>query len=109
MKHAAVLLIVMLSGALGSRSAAMAEEARPVRYVSLNILHGGILSGVTGDDQDLETRLRIVGEELRALDPDVIGLQEASIGRRRGNVAARLAAQLGFHYAHVPVRWFDFE
>jgi endonuclease/exonuclease/phosphatase family metal-dependent hydrolase len=104
-----LVLLLVLAGLPGGPGGAMAEPARPLRYVSLNILHGGILSGVTGDDQDLELRLRIVGEELRALDPDVIGLQEASVGRRRGNVAERLAARLGFHYAHVPVRWFDFE
>jgi endonuclease/exonuclease/phosphatase family metal-dependent hydrolase len=102
-------LLALLVGLAGSPGIAGAEPPRPLRYVSLNILHGGIMSGVTGDDQDLEARLRIVVEELRALDPDVVGIQEASIGRRRGNVAQRLAAQLGFHHAHVPVRWFDWE
>jgi endonuclease/exonuclease/phosphatase family metal-dependent hydrolase len=39
---------------------------------------------------------------LRALQVDIIGLQEASTGRQRGNVAQRLAAQLGFHYVYAP-------
>ena len=39
---------------------------------------------------------------LRALDADVVGLQEASTGRHRGNVPARLAAALGYHHVHVP-------
>ena len=41
-------------------------------------------------------------EELRALDPDVVALQESSVTRRRGDVAARIARSLGL--AHVQAR-----
>lgn len=43
----------------------------------------------------------MVARELRVLDPDIIGLQEASETRQRGNAAARLAAQLGLHYVYA--------
>jgi endonuclease/exonuclease/phosphatase family metal-dependent hydrolase len=48
---------------------------------------------------------------LRALAPDIVGLQEASVSRRRGHVAARLAAELGLHYVYTPalLRVFPFE
>jgi endonuclease/exonuclease/phosphatase family metal-dependent hydrolase len=86
-------------------AAGPAPDARPVlRAVTLNLLHGGVFSGLRGDGQDLERRLQMVAEELRALDPDVVGLQEASAGRGRGNVAARLAGALGLgHVVHGPV------
>jgi endonuclease/exonuclease/phosphatase family metal-dependent hydrolase len=41
-------------------------------------------------------------EQLRGLAPDVIALQEASTGRGRGNLAARLAERLGLHHVHAP-------
>jgi len=40
--------------------------------------------------------------ELRRLGVDVVGLQEASTGRGRGSVAARLADRLGFHHVYAP-------
>jgi hypothetical protein len=40
----------------------------------------------------------MVARELRELRADIIGLQEASWSRQRGDVAAPLAAQLGFHH-----------
>src|SRR3970040_877242 len=82
---------------LGVGNEAMAQPPPALRYLSYNLLHGGVLSGVTGDDQDLEARFRIAVEELRLLDVDIIGLQEASTGRRRGNVAERLARGAGVH------------
>ncbi|HZR80965.1 MAG TPA: endonuclease/exonuclease/phosphatase family protein [Candidatus Binatia bacterium] len=66
------------------------------------MLHGGVLSGWTGDDADLERRLAIATEELRALDPDVIGVQEASAGPGRGDVAGRLAGALGYRFVRAP-------
>jgi endonuclease/exonuclease/phosphatase family metal-dependent hydrolase len=79
------------------------ERERPaphtVRFVTLNLLHGGIFSELTGDDVDLEERLALAVAGLRALDADVVALQEASTGRHRGNVAGRLARALG--YQHV--------
>jgi endonuclease/exonuclease/phosphatase family metal-dependent hydrolase len=93
-------------GASGAGPVPAAPEPVPgpaiLRFVTFNLLHGGIFSELTGDDEALEARLRIAAEGLRALDPDVVGLQEASIGRRRGNVARRLAERLGYHYVHVP-------
>jgi endonuclease/exonuclease/phosphatase family metal-dependent hydrolase len=70
-------------------------------FVTFNLFHGGPFSGLQGDGQELDRRLEMVGEELRTLNPDIIGLQEASEGRARGNVAARLAAQLGFHHVYA--------
>ncbi len=83
-------------------SRAAAEPPRPLRYVTFNLFHGGAFSGLNGNTHDLDGRLEIVAEELRALEVDVIGVQEASTGRRRGNVAARLAAELGFHHVYAP-------
>jgi endonuclease/exonuclease/phosphatase family metal-dependent hydrolase len=70
--------------------------------VTFNLLHGGPWSEWTGDDQKLERRFEIVATELARLHPDVVALQEASVGRRRGDVAARLAERLGMHYVHAP-------
>jgi endonuclease/exonuclease/phosphatase family metal-dependent hydrolase len=80
----------------------MAQAAPPLKCVTFNVLHGGVFSGLRGNAQDLDRRLEIAVEEFRALQPDIIGLQEASTGRRRGNVAERLATQLGFHYVYAP-------
>ena len=83
-------------------STVVAAPALSLKCVTFNLLHGGVFSGLTGNAQDLDRRLEMVAEELRALGADVIGLQEASTGRERGNVAERLAAQLGFHYVYAP-------
>src|SRR5438093_1206874 len=80
---------------------------RPLRIVTINLLHGGMTSELVGRDQHLEERLTMVVRELRTLDADVVGVQEASRGRRRGDVAARLASALGFHHVYAPAapRW----
>lgn len=70
--------------------------------VTFNLFHGGPWSSRNGNDHDLDARLAMVTGELRALDPDVVTLQEASQGRRRGVVARRLAEALGFHYVFEP-------
>jgi len=75
--------------------------AEPIRVLTFNLLHGGPVAAVTGDGERLEDRLAIVVAELRRLQPDVIALQEASIGSRRGHVALRLARELGYHAAHA--------
>src|SRR3989475_10089939 len=64
-------------------------------------------SELTGRDQHLEERLTMVVRELRTLDADVVGVQEASRGRRRGDGAPRLASALGFHHVYAPAvpRW----
>ena len=86
---------------LRAAAAAGADAPRPVKFVSFNLFHGGAFSSLWGDAHDLDRRLKMVAEELRDLEADVIGLQEASTGRKRGKVAARLAAELGFHYAYT--------
>ncbi len=78
------------------------DAPRPLRVVTFNMFHGGPSSGLIGDGEALEERLAMVTAELRALAPDMIGLQEASIGWGRGNVAARLAAALGMEHVHAP-------
>lgn len=75
---------------------------RPLRVVTLNLLHAGPWSGWRGDTTALETRLRMVTEELRGLAPDVIAVQEASRTRRAGVIAGRLADALGYHYVFEP-------
>ena len=94
------LLVLLMVPA--SAVAAPAERARPLRVVTFNLLHGGPSSGLTGDGDALETRLGMVIAELRGLAPDVVALQEASVGRARGNVAARIAKELGLHHVHAP-------
>jgi endonuclease/exonuclease/phosphatase family metal-dependent hydrolase len=81
----------------------------PLTYVTLNLLHGGFLSGLTGHDEHLEQRLGLVIHALRAIVPDVVGLQEASRSHERGNVAARLAAELGFQYVYAPALFHLFD
>jgi len=83
-------------------SAAMAQPVPPLKCLTFNLLHGGVFSGLRGNGQDLDRRLEMVVEELRTLGVDLIGVQEASQGRERGNVAERLARQLGFHYVYAP-------
>ena len=51
--------------------------------------------------EPLDERLAIAADQLRALAPDVIALQEASSGRRRGDIAAKLADTLGFHHVRA--------
>ena len=82
-----------------------ADPPRPLRVVTYNVLHGGF--GLRGDGQHLEERLAMAIDALRGLDVDLIGLQEASSGRRRGDVAGRLAAALGLHHVRAPAgyRW----
>jgi endonuclease/exonuclease/phosphatase family metal-dependent hydrolase len=66
------------------------------------MFHGGPSSGLLGDGDALQERLEMVTEELRTLAPDIVGLQEASVGWGRGNVAERLADALGMTYAYAP-------
>jgi endonuclease/exonuclease/phosphatase family metal-dependent hydrolase len=80
----------------------MTQQSSVLRCLTFNLLHGGVFSGLSGNGQDLDRRLDMTVEELRALQPDIIGLQEASTGKGRGNVAERLAQQLGFHYIYAP-------
>jgi len=94
------LLAVMVGGAEGAERAAAPPAV--LRVVTLNLLHGGPLSGWVGDGDALERRLDLVTAELTALRPDVVALQEASVGWGRGNVAQRLGERLGLHVAYAP-------
>ena len=80
---------------------ATAPEDRPLRLVTFNLLHGGPWSGLTGRDDRLEARLSLMAAQLRALDPDIVALQESPVTRWRGDIAARLAAALGFSAVHA--------
>src|SRR5262245_1277174 len=78
------------------------EGAATLRFVTFNAYHGGFGSAWTGDASHVDERLAIAADQLRALLPDVIALQEASAGRRRGDIAAKLAEALGFHHVRAP-------
>jgi endonuclease/exonuclease/phosphatase family metal-dependent hydrolase len=95
-----LLLAAVPPSAEGARG--IPGSSAPLRFVTFNLFHGGVFSGLTGNAKDLDRRLEMAAEELRRLGADVVGLQEASTGRGRGNVAARLAAQLGFHHVYAP-------
>lgn len=84
---------------------AMVQADPLLKCVSFNMLHGGVFSGLRGNAQDLERRLEMTAEELQTLGADIIGLQEASVGRGRGNVAERLAEKLGFHHVYAPANF----
>ena len=88
---------------------AQAEPARPLKCVTLNLLHGGVLSGRFGDGQKLEQRLQRTEQELARLDADIIGLQEASERNGVGNTAKRLAKRLGMHVVYAPASFRLFE
>ena len=106
-RHAVALLALAVLVLLGPGRAVAADapgrpEREAVRFVTINVLHGGVASGLFGDGDQLERRLAILVDELRALGPDVIGVQEASTGLGRGNTAQRLAAALGMEHAYAP-------
>src|SRR5688572_22858463 len=65
------------------------------------MLHGGPWAGVTGRDDELDARLALIAAQLRALEPDVVALQEAPVTRWRGDVVARLAQALGLGHVHA--------
>ncbi|MGH7393494.1 MAG: endonuclease/exonuclease/phosphatase family protein [Candidatus Rokuibacteriota bacterium] len=94
--------IALVAAVLAGPGGARADSAKPLTVVTFNVFHGGPASGLWGDDQGLERRLAMTIETLRALDPDIVGLQEASAGWGRGNVAERLAAGLGLRHAWAP-------
>jgi endonuclease/exonuclease/phosphatase family metal-dependent hydrolase len=81
--------------------AATAAEDRPLRVVTFNLLHGGPWSGFNGRDDHLGARLPLIAAQLRALEPDVVALQESPVTRWRGDVAARLAEALGLAHVHA--------
>jgi endonuclease/exonuclease/phosphatase family metal-dependent hydrolase len=102
-------LLVALFIASDSVSARAEVPPAAIRVVTLNVLHGGPLSGWRSSDQHLEARLDLVSDALLTLAPDVVALQEASWSRRRGVVASRLAGRLGMNHVYAPasMRLFD--
>jgi endonuclease/exonuclease/phosphatase family metal-dependent hydrolase len=94
------LVAGLILGLVLVASPAAGEVPGLLRVLTFNLLHGGPSSGLWSDDQHLDARLELVARELRALDADILGLQESSISGRR-NVAARLADRLGLHWAHA--------
>jgi endonuclease/exonuclease/phosphatase family metal-dependent hydrolase len=95
------LLRLLLGVLIVVAPAPAGAEERPLRLVTFNMLHGGPWSSFTGDDLHLESRLAMMIEELRALRPDVVALQESPVTWRRGDVAARVAHALGFEHVHA--------
>lgn len=94
---------VTAAGLIATSAAAETRRSATVlRFVTINVLHGGVFSGWHGRDDHLEARLDLVTDALRALSPDVVALQEASTTRGRGNVASRLAGRLGMNHAYAP-------
>jgi len=80
-------------------------EGKPLRVVSFNLYHGGVTSVRWGDGDLLEKRSGMVATQLRQIGADVIGVQEASVGRDRGDVAARVAAELGYQHVRAAAGW----
>src|SRR5262249_6208359 len=93
---------VILVAALACRPAAAADESAVVTVLTHSVLHGGPWSGFAGDGQRLKSRVELIAEELAALRPDVVALQEAAVSRRLGDVAGHLARRLGYHRVHAP-------
>ena len=95
------LLGLLLGVLVAAVPAAVRAEDRPLRLVTFNLLHGGPWSSFTGDDLHLETRLAMIIDDLRALDPDVVALQESPVTRRHGDVTARIGQALGLAHVHA--------
>ena len=95
----AVLLALLAHPGFCAEAAEPADRPRlrPLRVVTYNLLHDGAGSGFLDGRTHLEERLDMAIRELKALDPDVVALQEASDSRRHGSVPQRVAAALGFH------------
>jgi endonuclease/exonuclease/phosphatase family metal-dependent hydrolase len=95
------LLGLLLAFLVAAPHCAVRAEDRPLGLVTFNLLHGGPWSSFTGEDAHLERRLAMIVDDLRALDADVVALQEVPVTRRHGDVAARLAGALGFYHVHA--------
>jgi endonuclease/exonuclease/phosphatase family metal-dependent hydrolase len=97
---AALLLTTLL--VVCSTASGRADPARPLRVVTYNLLHDGATSGFLDGRTHLDERLEIAMRELKAIEPDIVAVQEASESRTHGNVAERLAKALGFHVVFEP-------
>ena len=94
-------LLLFLSGTAVAEPPDPAESTRPLRVVTYNVLHGGLRAGLLMDPSHLETRMEMAIAELKALDADIIALQEASQSRL-ADVPGRMAAALGYHHVYAP-------
>jgi endonuclease/exonuclease/phosphatase family metal-dependent hydrolase len=100
---ATVLGLTSLLLAIATVAAAAEPGAvRPLRVVTYNLLHDGAASGFLDGRTHLEERLEMTIRELKALDPDIVAVQEASDSRTHGNVPERLAKALGLHVVFEP-------
>ncbi len=93
-------LAVVLGSVITAESGA--GPAPPLTLVTFNLFHGGPLSRPAGDARHLDRRPEIGAEVLGNPHADIIGLQEASWSRKRGEVAAHLATRLGSSYVYAP-------
>lgn len=100
---AVVALVVMACA-----PARAGEGPVSLTVLSHNVLHGGPWSGFAGDGQQLERRMALIADELAALRPDIVALQEVAVSRRLGDVADRLARRLGYHHVHAPATPYVF-
>ncbi len=83
----------------------VARNPGPLRVASLNMLHGH------PEFEDLEARLDILAGEIKALDPDILLLQEVPWRWNLGNAAARLAERTGMNHLYLRAngnRWTIF-
>lgn len=97
----ALALLTLLVGTTCAPVRAADGQASLI-VLSLNVLHGGPWSGFAGDGQQLGRRMDLIADELAALRPDVVALQEVAVSRRLGNVPERLARRLGLYYVYAP-------
>jgi endonuclease/exonuclease/phosphatase family metal-dependent hydrolase len=107
MKTTTAMLMTVAGLCLASVPATRAVDAetaahRPLRIVTLNLLHDGPTSGFLNNGTRLEERMDMVVRELRGLNPDIVALQEASQSRRHGDVAERVAEGLGLRKVFAP-------
>jgi len=96
------MLVVGLVLSTGPVSAGSEDGVRPLRVATYNLLHDGPGSGFFNGSTYLEDRLEMAIRELKALDPDILAVQEASDSRKHGNVPERLARALGLHVVFAP-------
>jgi endonuclease/exonuclease/phosphatase family metal-dependent hydrolase len=83
----------MVEGCLTGCAAGQPSIERPIRVLSLNMLHG--YPGF----KDLSRRTSLIEEEIRRLDADIVLLQEVPWTPETGNVAQSMADRLGLNYA----------
>ena len=66
-----MVILVLLSPAGLRADSAKPALSQPLRVATFNLFHGGVLSGLTGDTQDLDRRLEMAVVELRQYYIDI--------------------------------------